>query len=270
MLPILPPETATVVVASTPLVNHLPVTPTIDAPNSLVPETSRSWFDSETVNSIPEVPRNPGLLSDSPSPREPTVESAAILESSTVPLPSEPPADLAVEQPDEYFPHWSDSISYPDLPATPPIAVAPEPTITSEPMPQFSTADLAQANSVMDTTSEIASITPEPVAEIDHGAMDQVTSVSQLADVQPTDWAFTALQSLAERYGCIAGYPDHRFRGNQSITRYEFAAGLNACLNRVEDTIATTTDRDVRQADLLTFQRLQEEFSGELGQFADE
>ena len=34
----------------------------------------------------------------------------------------------------------------------------------------------------------------------------QVTSVSQLSDVQPTDWAFQALQSLVERYGCIAGY----------------------------------------------------------------
>ena len=55
-----------------------------------------------------------------------------------------------------------------------------------------------------------------------------VTSVSQLSDVKPTDWAFTALQSLVERYGCIAGYPDRTFRGKQATTRYEFAAGLNA------------------------------------------
>jgi hypothetical protein len=33
----------------------------------------------------------------------------------------------------------------------------------------------------------------------------QVTSVSQLSDVKLTDWAFAALQSLVERYGCIAG-----------------------------------------------------------------
>ena len=37
--------------------------------------------------------------------------------------------------------------------------------------------------------------------------MSQVTSVSQLSDVQPNDWAFQALQSLVERYGCAAGYP---------------------------------------------------------------
>ncbi len=41
--------------------------------------------------------------------------------------------------------------------------------------------------------------------------LSQVTSVSQLSDVQPTDWAFQAVQSLVERYGCIAGYPDGSF-----------------------------------------------------------
>jgi len=41
--------------------------------------------------------------------------------------------------------------------------------------------------------------------------MAQITSVSQLSDVQPTDWAFQALQSLVERY-VIAGYPDSSFR----------------------------------------------------------
>ncbi|MBD2676602.1 MULTISPECIES: hypothetical protein [Nostoc] len=39
-------------------------------------------------------------------------------------------------------------------------------------------------------------------------AIGQVNSVSQLSDVRPTDWAFQALQSVVERYGCIAGYPD--------------------------------------------------------------
>ena len=53
--------------------------------------------------------------------------------------------------------------------------------------------------------------------------LGQVTSVSQLSDVKPTDWAFQALQSLVERYGCIAGYPDKTYRGNRAMTRYEFA-----------------------------------------------
>jgi S-layer homology domain len=63
----------------------------------------------------------------------------------------------------------------------------------------------------------------------------QVTSVSQLSDVKPTDWAFTALQSLVERYGCIAGYPDKTYRGQRAMTRFEFAAGVNACLDKINE-----------------------------------
>lgn len=92
----------------------------------------------------------------------------------------------------------------------------------------------------------------------------QVTSISQLSDVQPTDWAFQALQSLVERYGCIAGYPNATFRGNRALTRYEFAAGLNACLDRVNELIATATADVITRNDLTTLQRLQEEFSAEL------
>ncbi|MGB5899009.1 MAG: iron uptake porin, partial [Geitlerinemataceae cyanobacterium] len=71
---------------------------------------------------------------------------------------------------------------------------------------------LAQVPSVSDLAA------PKPQTQ------SQVTSVSQLSDVQPTDWAFQALQSLVERYGCIAGYPDGTYRGNRALTRYEFAA----------------------------------------------
>ncbi len=95
-------------------------------------------------------------------------------------------------------------------------------------------------------------------------AMGQVTSVSQLRDVRPTDWAFQALQSLVERYGCIAGYPDGTYRGNRAMTRYEFAAGLNACLDRVNELIASATADLVTQEDLAVLQRLQEEFQAEL------
>ena len=95
-------------------------------------------------------------------------------------------------------------------------------------------------------------------------SLSQVTSVSQFSDVQPTDWAFQALQSLVERYGCIAGYPNSTYRGNRALTRYEFAAGLNACLDRVNELIATATGDLVSKQDLATLQRLQEEFSAEL------
>jgi Carbohydrate-selective porin, OprB family/S-layer homology domain len=92
----------------------------------------------------------------------------------------------------------------------------------------------------------------------------QVTSVSQLSDVKPTDWAFQALQSLVERYGCIVGYPDRTYRGNRALTRYEFAAGLNACMDRVNELIAAATADLVKKEDLATLQKLQEEFAAEL------
>ncbi|BAZ86261.1 iron uptake porin [Dolichospermum compactum] len=95
-------------------------------------------------------------------------------------------------------------------------------------------------------------------------SLGQVTSVSQFSDVQPTDWAFQALQSLVERYGCVAGYPNGNFRGNRALSRYEFAAGLNSCLDRVNELIATATADMVSKQDLATLQRLQEEYSTEL------
>ncbi len=95
-------------------------------------------------------------------------------------------------------------------------------------------------------------------------SLDQVTNVGQLTDVSPGDWAYEALRSLVERYGCIVGYPDGTFRGNRATTRFEFAAGLNACLNQVERLIATATEGFVRREDLETLQRLVQEFQSEL------
>jgi hypothetical protein len=95
------------------------------------------------------------------------------------------------------------------------------------------------------------------VSDVDENTEGQVTSVSQLSDVQPTDWAYQALQSLVERYGCIAGYPNGTFRGNRAATRYELAAALNACLDQISDRFATKEDLEAVKA-------LQEEFKAEL------
>jgi hypothetical protein len=106
----------------------------------------------------------------------------------------------------------------------------------------------------------------KPSEQIPDPSMSQVTSVSQLADVKPTDWAFQALQSLVERYGCIAGYPDRTYRGNRALTRYEFAAGLNACIDRVNELVGSATGGLVKKEDLVAVQKLQAEFSTELAQ----
>merc|ERR1712216_438769 len=70
----------------------------------------------------------------------------------------------------------------------------------------------------------------------DHAATgEQVTSITQFSDVYPTDWAYQALSNLIERYGCVAGYPNGTYRGNRAMTRFEAAALLNACLDRVTE-----------------------------------
>ncbi|MGL5879942.1 MAG: iron uptake porin, partial [Xenococcaceae cyanobacterium] len=100
------------------------------------------------------------------------------------------------------------------------------------------------------------------LTELDESSKSQFTKVSELADVKPTDWAASALQSLVERYGCITGYPDASFRGNRTMNRYEFAAGLNACLNRISEQIATTDS--LTKDDLAKVQKLQQDFAAEL------
>lgn len=32
---------------------------------------------------------------------------------------------------------------------------------------------------------------------------------------------------------CLFGYPDRTYKGDRPVTRYEFAAGMNACLKQV-------------------------------------
>jgi hypothetical protein len=84
-----------------------------------------------------------------------------------------------------------------------------------------------------------------------YSTSEQVTSITQFSDVRPTDWAYQALSNLVERYGCVAGYPDGTYRGGRAMTRYEAAALLNACLDRVTE----VTDE---------LRALQEEFKAEL------
>jgi len=53
------------------------------------------------------------------------------------------------------------------------------------------------------------------------------SEVQSFSDVYPTDWAYQALTSLAERHGCAVANP------SGSITRYEAASLLNKCLGNV-------------------------------------
>lgn len=118
-------------------------------------------------------------------------------------------------------------------------------------------------SSAMQPVLPVMELAEDPASQASPG-MAQITSVSQLTDVKPTDWAFQALQSLVERYGCIVGYPNKTYRGNQAMTRYEFAAGLNACMDKMQEILAAGSADLVKKDDLLTLQKMMEEFAAEL------
>ena len=85
------------------------------------------------------------------------------------------------------------------------------------------------------TEMNVAGVSDYAPVSHDSVAADQVTSITQFSDVYPTDWAYQALSNLIERYGCVAGYPNGTYRGNRAMTRFEAAALLNACLDRVTE-----------------------------------
>ncbi|MBD2245704.1 iron uptake porin [Nostoc sp. FACHB-888] len=122
----------------------------------------------------------------------------------------------------------------------------------------LSKVDTSESAELININPKLVQATPQPVNQ------SSVTSVSELSDVQPTDWAFQALQSLVERYGCIVGYPDSTYRKNRALTRYEFAAGLNACLGQIRQLIASSTAELSSKEDLATLERLTEQFRAEL------
>ena len=125
---------------------------------------------------------------------------------------------------------------------------------------------LNELNSGNYANGDISNLNDLAVTENDPLSLDQVTNVNQLRDVSPSDWAYEALRSLVDRYGCIVGYPNQTFGGNQALSRYEFAAGLNACLNQIERLIASS--EAVIQEDIELIQKLMEEFETELASIA--
>jgi hypothetical protein len=186
-------------------------------------------------------------IAEAPSPK---VQSTA-----SVPIPMTPVAQTApvfsTTTPVAANPNQVNAAA-PDAAALAPVPVMPSAA------PQVAQSTPAPANT--DALEQINRYSKEG----NSNAQDQVTNVTQLRDVSPGDWAFEALRSLVERYGCIAGYPDGTYRGNRALSRYEFAAGLNACLNQVERLIQTSTADFVRKSDLETLQRLVSEFRTEL------
>lgn len=178
---------------------------------------------------------------------QPTTESPNAQISAPLPRPFQLPlaGDFGIPSPDDV----SDSLR-----DNSPVLVTPD-----YPNPPLS----EQSSPVNGNLDDSDPLFPLSQGLLDGDPMSQTTSVSQLLDVQPTDWAFQALQSLIERYRCIQGYPDGTFRGDRAITRYEFAAGLNTCLERINEQITSAGDL-ISRDDLTALEQLQREFAAEL------
>ncbi|MEG5001184.1 iron uptake porin [Microcoleus sp. B4-D4] len=207
---------------------------------------------------------------------KPATESLAAVEP-TVAQPVENSAAAKLETPAPTATAIPEILGAVQLETTAPAAAAPAEPTAAAPAEQTAQAEpVAQTAQAEPVAQTVAPQAQNPAATLEQlnqysseGAaggetQGQVTSVSQLSDVRPTDWAFQALQSLVERYGCIAGYPDGTFRGNRAMTRYEFAAGLNACLDKVSELIRAGSGNLATKDDLAALQRLQEEFAAEL------
>ena len=92
----------------------------------------------------------------------------------------------------------------------------------------------------------------------------QINSVNDFSDIDQNHWAFQALKNLVEKYGVVIGYPDGTFKGNRAMTRYEFAAGLNVALNRINQLIQDELKGKLSEEDLINLRRLEKDFLPEL------
>ncbi len=77
--------------------------------------------------------------------------------------------------------------------------------------------------------------------------LTQIFPPENFSDVSPNHWAYTAVNNLAEEYGCLAGYPDGTFRGDEFVTRDEFAVALEACLDVLVQVIDPQQQIDTEQ-----------------------
>jgi len=139
---------------------------------------------------------------------------------------------------------------------------------------QVTENQLGELTEVAAPATQLAQVTPaapsnetEILNQLDQYSREgesqsQLTSITELTDVSPGDWAYDALRELVEDYKCLVGYPDRTFRGNRPTSRYEFAAGLRACLDRIQELIAA--GGVVTEEDLEKLRTLIQQFDAEL------
>ncbi len=89
-----------------------------------------------------------------------------------------------------------------------------------------------------------------PIAALAQTEQRPRTPETNFPDIDSGVWAAESIYQLNERYGCLEGFPDGTFQGETALTRYQFAAGLYACLSNYDTEIQGRIDELVTKEDL--------------------
>ena len=119
---------------------------------------------------------------------------------------------------------------------------------------------------VMAPASSLANEAQLNLESVQEYSIAQGATIRDFSDVYPTDWAYQALAKLVDTYGCVSGFPDGTFRGNQPMTRFEVAAVLNSCLDSISGKMDMMGEEMKMSAmeDMDTLERLMASFEEEL------
>jgi Carbohydrate-selective porin, OprB family len=123
------------------------------------------------------------------------------------------------------------------------------------------TTGIDNSTSVTGTASDLilnkaSGATPVRIAA---GETPPATKSEEIATdiVKPGDWQYTALQDVANKYGCNPNF------NNQPVSQIDFAHGLSTCLGKVEPILAQQPNR-VTAGDLEVLKRLTQEYRAQL------
>jgi len=101
---------------------------------------------------------------------------------------------------------------------------------------------------------------------------DSSASSAAFPDTPQNHWAYEAVQDLANK-GLVKGYPDGKFLGNRSLSRYEFATVIDRLLQTIQDMKAAPEPAavapQVTQDDLNKIQVLVDTFQTQLNAIQD-
>lgn len=83
---------------------------------------------------------------------------------------------------------------------------------------------------------------------------------SLVALLLPDSCIKSGLQIIAQGHRCLLAYPENTYIADPAMTRYEFAPGLDACLEQIQQQLAIL-NTGVFAGDLETLRRLQEQYT---------